>query len=179
MALKYSLKNPERFLFYTFKSSDKVWDITKDEDWRLPSYRVLSDEHMSDASRDRFFRIKNTTPQKSYENVHAYNVGAEKFSLVNSIVYEAQENLILDTILNSPVLYMYLAILLLIMMQLITKSKEGYLIYLPNLLNIILVFGSIPDQDTRYLYPNLLVFYLLIIILISLIQNSKDKSTTN
>ena len=37
MALKYSLKNPERFLFYTFKSSDKVWGITKDEDWRLPS----------------------------------------------------------------------------------------------------------------------------------------------
>ncbi len=179
MALKYSLKHPERFLFYTFKSSDKVWDITKDEDWRLPSYRVLSDEHMSDASRERFFKIKNTTPQKSYENVHSYNVGTEKFSLVNSIVYEAQENLILDTILNSPALYMYLAILLLIMMQLITKSKEGYLIYLPNLLNIILVFGSIPDQDTRYLYPNLLVFYLLIIILISLIQNSKDKSTTN
>ena len=46
--------------------------------------------------------------------------------------------------------------------------------YLPNFLNIIIVFASIPVQDNRYLYANLLVCYLLIIVLISVIQRSKD-----
>ena len=175
MAMKYSLKNPDYFLFYLFKSSDIVWDITRDDDWIGSPYYINSDGPKIDEKGDTFFSFKNTTPQKSYEKIYNYNEGTLKFTLLNSFVFEAQENLILDTLFNSPALYMYLAILLLILMHIITKSKELYLIYLPNLLNIIIVFASTPIQDNRYLYANLLVCYLLIIILISLIQSSKDK----
>ena len=61
---------------------------------------------------------------------------------------------------------MYLSIILLVFLQMMTKSRDVYLMYVPNLLNIIIIFLSTPVQDNRYLYANLLIFYLLVIIII-------------
>ena len=47
------------------------------------------------------------------------------------------------------------------------------MIYLPNLINIAIIFFSTPIQDNRYLYPNLLVAYFLIIMLIGIIAKKK------
>ena len=175
MAVKYSVENPQRALFYMFKSADIVWDITRDNDWTGEPYYITGKGPGADAAKEKFFSIINSTPKTSYEDVSNYNAGTGKFNLLSYFVNEARVNIILDTLFNSPALYMYLAIVLLILMHIITKSKDIYLIYLPNLLNIIIVFFSIPVQDNRYLYANLLVCYMLIIILINLIQ-LKDRS---
>lgn len=175
MAVKYSLQNPQRALFYLFKSADIVWDITRDNDWTGEAYYITGKGPGAEAAKEKFFSIINSTPEANYEDVSNYNEGTGKFNLLSAFVNEARVNIILDTLFNSPALYMYLAIVLLILMHIITKSKDIYLVYLPNLLNIIIVFFSIPVQDNRYLYANLLVCYLLMIILISLIQ-LKDKS---
>lgn len=175
MAVKYSVENPQRALFYMFKSADIVWDITRDNDWTGEAYYITGKGPGAETAKEKFFSIINSTPKTSYEDVSNYNAGTGKFNLLSYFVNEARVNIILDTLFNSPALYMYLAIVLLILMHIITKSKDIYLIYLPNLLNIIIVFFSIPVQDNRYLYANLLVCYMLIIILINLIQ-LKDKS---
>ena len=175
MAVKYSVENPQRALFYMFKSADIVWDITRDNDWTGEPYYITGKGPGAETAKEKFFSIINSTPKTSYEDVSNYNAGTGKFNLLSYFVNEARVNIILDTLFNSPALYMYLAIVLLILMHIITKSKDIYLIYLPNLLNIIIVFFSIPVQDNRYLYANLLVCYMLIIILINLIQ-LKDKS---
>ena len=69
---------------------------------------------------------------------------------------------------------MYLSIILLILIQIMVKSKEIYLMYVPNLLNIVMIFLSTPIQDYRYLYANLLVCYLLFIIYIGMLQRFRD-----
>ena len=96
------------------------------------------------------------------------------FNELSSKYFEDQ--FIEDTLFNSPALYMYLSIIFLILIHIITKSKEIYLMYIPNLLNILIVFFSTPVQDNRYLYANLLICYLLIIILIGLMQRFDVKS---
>ena len=70
---------------------------------------------------------------------------------------------------------MYLAFILMVGIYLITKSKNIFLIYLPNLLNILTVAISTPIQDNRYLYANLLVFYLLVIIFMIIFINVLSK----
>lgn len=53
-------------------------------------------------------------------------------------------------------------------MYYITRSKELFLVYVPNLLNIIGVLITSPLNENRFLYGNLLVFYLLTIIFIGI-----------
>ena len=64
--------------------------------------------------------------------------------------------------------------ILMVGIYLITKSKNIFLIYLPNLLNILTVAISTPIQDNRYLYANLLVFYLLVIIFINVLSKRES-----
>ena len=179
MALSYSLQNPMRFLFYIFKSADIVWDITRDNDWNGAVYYINGNGSNIVNAKNQYFKSINSTPKENYEDLTDINHGSAKYKSLNSFVNAARENLILDTMFNSPALYMYLAIILLVFMQVMFKTKEMYLVYLPNLFNIIIVFLSIPVQDNRYLYANQLVFYLLAIILISFMLNPKKSVTTS
>ena len=56
---------------------------------------------------------------------------------------------------------------------LISKSKGILFVYLPNFLNILVIMFSISAQDVRFLYSNFLVFYLLVMILISELEKHK------
>ena len=113
------------------------------------------------------------TPTTPFENLSYANWGTPSFDFLNNIALGI-EGSILDTILNNPALYMYLSIILLILIQIMVKSKEIYLMYVPNLLNIVMIFLSTPIQDYRYLYANLLVCYLLFIIYIGMRQRFRD-----
>lgn len=88
-----------------------------------------------------------------------------------------KNNVVLNTLFNSPALYMYLSFILIGAIFLLTKSKDIFMVYLPNVINIILIFLSTPTQDVRYLYPNFLMFYLLVMILLSILIKSKEPST--
>ena len=158
-------------------SSAMVWDITRDEDWIGKQYYINEDGANLQHSKELFYSKINETPNAIYENVFEVNKGTEQYNIINSFAYLAKENSLLDTLFNSPALYMYLAFILMGGIYLITKSKNIFLIYLPNLLNILTVAISTPIQDNRYLYANLLVFYLLMIIFINVLSKWEVSKT--
>lgn len=167
LAIKYSIENPMHFLFYLFKSSDIVWDITRDYDWTKANGEVYFTN--TDEKRENYYGSHSFKPITNFDNVSSTNVGTDEYKSLNSWVNYAKDNILLDTLFNSPALYMYLSIIIMIILFLITKLKDIWLVYLPNILNIGTIFISVPAQQNRYLYPNLLVFYLLIIILIGIL----------
>ncbi|WP_405304197.1 hypothetical protein [Methanobrevibacter sp.] len=182
MAVSYSLKNPVHFIKYMLGSSEITWDITRDSYWQGKPYYLYEDGARLENTKDNYFKAFHTSQAASFEDVTCANEGSAQYNLVNSFVYNARTNIVLDTIFNSPALYMYLAFLAMAGIYILTRSKDILLVYLPNLLNILVVFVSIPVQDNRYLYPNLLVFYLLIIILIGILTgrtSQNNNSPTN
>lgn len=177
LAMEYSLKNPLHFLKYLFESSPMVWDITRDHNWiGRPYYMNAERDHMQMDFKS-YYIPHNFSVTQSYENISYVNWGTPAFNTLNRLSLGIEESVAADTLLESPALYMYLSIVLLIVMHALTRSGEIYLMYLPNLLNIVVVFLSTPIQDNRYLYANLLVCYLLIIILIGLRQHYNLKES--
>lgn len=165
MVIDYSLKNPLNFVGYVLDSSSMVWDITRDDDWSGYVYYVDLNN-----SRNSFFSSHHVSPIEDYENASSVNVGTQEYNDLNLFAESARLNLITDTLFDSPALYMYLAFAILILLQFVFNVKKAYLIYLPNLLNILTIFLSTPIQSNRYLYSNLLVCYLLILILIKYVD---------
>ncbi|WP_407454074.1 hypothetical protein [Methanobrevibacter sp.] len=161
MAVKYSIKNPIHFLEYLFNSAPIVWDITRDSSW-------IGYQYNTDMEKDKykFYSNHKEINITEFEDISYKNNGTGMFVGLNNFVNDFKDNIILDTLFDSPALYMYISLLLLAVMFFITRSKAIFLIYLPNLLNILVIFVSTPIQDNRYLYPNLLVCYFLIIMLI-------------
>ena len=169
MAVKYSLQDPIHFIKYMLSSSEITWDITRDSYWQGKPYYIEKNGPLLESSRNNYFKSYHATPVADYENVSSVNEGTGLFNLLNSFVYNARTNIVMDTLFESPALYMFLSILAMAGIYYLTKSKNIILVYLPNLFNILVVFVSIPTQDNRYLYPNLLVFYLLVIILVGIL----------
>ena len=170
MLISYSLKNPVYSIRYILDSAPIVWDITRDDDWKGTVYNLKVD-----SSKDHFYSSNpNKHPVTNYDNVSLKNQGTDEFNRLDSLVHKVKDSQLLDTLFDSPALYMYLSFVVLGGIYLITKSKDMFLIYLPNMLNILIVFVSIPAQDNRYLYSNLLVFYLLVIIFISILSKNRN-----
>jgi hypothetical protein len=167
------LKNPLKFLEYIFESSNIAFDITRDSDWVGYEYPMDIDEQ-----KHAFYDKFAAKPLTAYDNASSKNIGTQEYNYLYSIADTFKNNIVLDTLFNSAALYWYLAFIILGLMYIITKSKEILLIYLPCLLNILTIILSTPFQGTRYLYSNLLVFYLLIIILVKLLYDKKITKTT-
>lgn len=171
MAVKYSLRHPSHFIGYMFNSAPLVWDITRGDDWSS-NYGVID----MDYQKQRFYSKNNVSPATDFDNASAVNVGTSEYQNLNHLVNAANDNLVLDTLFNSPALYMYLALIILLALYWITRLNDLWLVYLPNMLNILIVFVSIPAQQNRYLYPNLLVCYLLIIMLVRVLIKRKSEA---
>ena len=109
--------------------------------------------------------------------VHTKNKGTPMYEQLNSFVNEGgiKKYHEVSALFNSPALYMYLSFVLMGIIFAFTQSKDIFMVYLPNMINIIIVFLSTPIQDVRYLYPNFLMFYLLVIILMSLLAKPKEQ----
>ena len=143
-----------------------VWKVVRD--WSKLPYKTDIEK-----SKHDYYSTKNLTPIASYEDVSIKNKGTEPYEQLNSFVLDVGKNKLTDTLFDSPALYMYLSFILLGAIYLLTKSKDIFIVYLPNLLNILIIFASTPIQDVRYLYPNLLVFYFLIIMLLPILTKRK------
>lgn len=176
LAIKYSLKDPIHCLQYLFESAPMAWDIIRDSDWIGRPYYMNGEQDRLQMDFKLYYEKHNFTPTQNYENISYVNFGTPVFKVLNLLALGIEGHFIPDTLFNSPALYMYLSIIIMIWISFITKSREIYLMYIPNLLNVIIVFLSTPIQDNRYLYANLLVCYLLIIILIGLKHGLFDKS---
>lgn len=171
MAIKYSLKNPKHFIKYLLKSAPIVWDITREKDWAEANGIVYTTS--MNEQKNGFYNKKNITPVTDFDNATALNVGTAEYENLNQWVNLAKNDLLLDTMFDSPALYMYLSLIILVILFAVTRLRDLWLVYLPNFLNIGIVFVSIPAQLNRYLYPNLLVCYLLIIILVGVLAKKK------
>ena len=128
-------------------------------------------------ARSEFLSLANEVPVKGYENTTSSNLGNVKYDLIDSFVNLFRENFILDSLFNNPILYLMLSAILLVVCYMAT-SKEGLiLVYLPILLNTLIMFITGTDN----LYSNLLIFYLMAIITVSLYfksnLNPQDIST--
>ena len=174
LAFRYSLKNPIHCLEYLFGSSPMVWNIVKDQ-WAGRPYYMDGHHDRLQSDFNSYYGNHNYTPTTPYENLSYVNWGTPAFTALNQLMLNIESGF-WDTVLNNPAFYMYLSIIILILIQTIVKTKEIYLMYVPNLLNIIIIFFSTPIQDYRYLYANLLVCYMLVIVLIGLWQRLGDES---
>ena len=176
LAIKYSLKNPIHCLEYLLGSSPMVWNIVNGEDWVGRPYYMDGENDRLQLDFSRYYEKHNYTPSEPYENISYVNWGTPLFTFLNLLSLGFEGFVVTDTIFDSPALYMYLSIIILVMISIIIRSKEIYLMYAANFLNIIIVFASMPIQDNRYLYANLLVFYLIFIILLRFRRSSIDLS---
>lgn len=150
LSLKYAIKHPFKTIGYYFKSSELVWRINYNKKWVGHTY-VTDINSVNNVEK---FKPKNID-KKFYININ------------NFVNYYTSG--ILFNIFYSPALYMYLSIIVIFLIK-------KYIIYIPNILNCLIVSLSIPLQDTRYLYPNIIIFYLLLIILTSNIFIKKNCS---
>lgn len=173
MAIKYSLKDPLHCLEYLFGSSPMVWNIVKG-DWIGRPYYLSGEHDRLQSDFNLYYQKHNFTPHEPYENLSYANWGTPAFKGLN-LLSLGIEGSPFDTVLNNPAFYMYLSIIILVLLNVLLKTREIYLMYLPNLLNIVMIFLSTPVQDYRYLYANLLVCYMLIIVLIGMDEPLKDK----
>lgn len=164
LAIEYSLKNPKHCIKYLLGSSPIVWKIFKEDDW---AHYAGWDTYLIPDYSNIYFNYVNEVPVADYEKATFENSETPEFKNLVNIMHKIASNMIVDTLLDSPALYMYLSFIILGAAYLITESKELWFVYLPNFINIILVFFSMPASQIRYLYPNFLVFYLLILIIIS------------
>lgn len=165
IAVKYSIRNPLHCLEYLFGSSPMVWNIVRDH-WIGRPYYLNGEQDRLQSDFNSYYGSHGYEPTTPYENLSYANWGTPAFNTLNLMALGI-EGCLLDTIFNNPALYMYISIAILILLQIATKSREVWLMYLPNFLNIVIIFLSTPIQDYRYLYANLLVCYLLVIILIA------------
>lgn len=160
----------------SFSGNPLVWSVLRGDDWSGQAYYLSNGGNHIKEAQNKFYNGNNITPTASYEKLTSANYGKGNYNLINSIAVYFKDHTLTDTLFYSPALYMYMAIILLIAIQIITKSKEMYLLYVPNLINIIGVFITTPLTENRFLYPNLLVFYLLVIIFISIYFRRGTKS---
>lgn len=153
-----------------------VWSVLRGDDWNGQAYYLHNDVDYVKEAQNKFYTGNKITPTADYEKLTSANYGKSNYNLINSFAVYFKDHTLTDTLFLSPALYMYMAIILLVFMQMITKSKDMYLIYVPNLINIIGVFMTTSINENRFLYPNLLVFYLLVIIFISIYSRKDLKS---
>ena len=169
MIMSYSVKNPLHYLEFLFGSSPLVWNVHRDSTWNGAEFGLI---HTINGKRN-FFKMNHSKPVTSFENASFTNRGSAEFNNIYSIAKATKDYPNADSVCNNPAVYMYLAFLCMLGIYLISKSKGILFVYLPNFLNILVIMFSISAQDVRFLYSNFLVFYLLVMILISELEKHK------
>ena len=161
IAMSYTLKNPIHYLNYLFYSAPVVWSVNI----KSPIIQIPEIDH--NFGREKFYAMVKQTPVTYYDNATLTNRGSSEFKSLSSFVKLMKKNKKFNIVVANPALYFYLSIICMLGIYLISKSKGIFFAYLPNFLNILIIMLSVSAQSIRFLYPNFLVFYLLVIILIS------------
>jgi hypothetical protein len=155
--LRESFKHPISFVKYALKSSTMTWSIVRPND-AIGVVMWLNIESVNNEDNIVAIHKEENYYKKSYEFID------------NSV-----NNKVTSTIFYSAALYMYLSLIISILLIIFKKKFKYLLINIPNLLNVLVVAASTPIQDIRYLYPNMLVFYLLTIVLTKEFLNKQSK----
>lgn len=146
------------FLKYILNSSNMTWCIIRPDDA---------------IGNLIYFQLEDSP--NNVNKIYPIHQNDKVFKSTQNIVIKSMyENKFLQTIFYSPSLYMYLSFLIMILLIVKYKKTFNYLLVIfPNIFNILIVMASTPIQDIRYIYPNFLIFYLLLIILIKSLLEKK------
>lgn len=156
LCIKYSFKYPDLFIRFAFSSTSFIWNpIFPDEGYGL----IFSTD---------------ITSTNNTENIKPYHVDSTLYQTINSTLNETLNNSFLKTILYSPAFYFYLSLIIMLILF-IKFHYKTLLIVLPNLLNLLIVAVSNPIHDVRYIYPNILIFYFLFIILLKKVVSKHER----
>lgn len=136
----------------------------------ITSTDLLSGEINLDDAKSQYYSQINQTPQ-GFEDLTAANLKNSKYDQIDSIVDLTRQNVLLNTLLNNPMTYLVLSILALGFAYVTTKSKEIWMIYVPSIVTIALALIT----SKINLYSNMLVFYLILIIITSLLFKREVK----
>ena len=162
--LKKIIKNPMKTLEYYINSSSLVWKAVKNDKWVGGVYYT------------------DINSVNNIEHFEAKNISKKRYNILNNYVNYFKEGKI-TSLFYSPALFMYITIILITIMTLKTNDKSILMTMIPNFANIFIVSISIPVQDVRYLYSNILICYIIIIVFVewSLGKNEKNykKNRTN
>ncbi|WP_298524509.1 hypothetical protein [uncultured Methanobrevibacter sp.] len=115
-------------------------------------------------AHSEFLSSVNGKTVAEYENASSVNLGNDKYDMVNSFVNTFRDNIILDGLFNSPIMNLIYSIILLGFMYLITQEREIFYVYVPIIVNIVIVLITGKNNS----YSILLAFYLIAIIFISM-----------
>ena len=140
-----------------------IYDVENDTS-NIKTNDAFEDGINLEKSKNQFFSSIGDNPSNELENTASINIKNSNFNLVDSFVNLFKENFVLDGLLNNPILCMIFSVILLILISTILQSEEIFLMYSPALLNLVLVV--LTGQNN--LYSSILIFYLIVIIFISL-----------
>lgn len=124
-------------------------------------------------AKAQFFSTIKDTPKAGFEDVTAVNLGNGNYNLLDSFINMFKGNKLLNLIFYNPLVSLILTILI-VFLQSINRSDDMYMLYLPALVNTIIVFLTSTAQLNLSLYSNQLTLYLLIVILISMWFNDNN-----
>lgn len=147
---------------FLIASLNFVYDVQKDT-LNIHTNDAFEEKIDINNAQSQFFSKINGEPKEDYESITSG--GNNKYNLVYSIVDLFKENFILDGLFNNPILYLIVSVILLALINFINPSKEIFFIYMPPLLSVIITI--LTGQNNAYY--NLLVFYLILIILTSVL----------
>jgi len=158
IVFKYTIKYLNIFLDFALKSTSLVWQIPSPKDMIGTTI-----ETGTDATNNYMGLIPRNYHEEFYQNYQ-------------KVLKYTKSDIFLSTILYNSALYFYLIIIIILIILFIKKSNY-FIVIFPSLANIISVLPSLPVQDTRYLYNNFLVFYLILIIFFKeVIDYKKNKN---
>jgi len=157
------------------KYTDQVFDMVLKYSWRHPEVGVEHFIEVNNMAWNVYWPLEGpykTTPGINAMPLSKDSLAAEaktsKLGFLNkemrlSIAYTL-DSTIMQTLMYRPALYMYLSAIIVAVMAFREKSKRYWLLLVPMLFNLpaILIFGL--TQDMRYLYINVLTFFLVVLI---------------
>jgi len=155
--IQRSLKHPLVLIRYVLDSANMTWSIIR------PSSAVGT----------LVFLQLDDSPNNVTGITHV-NKGKGIYQNIQQIVLKSMYQTFPQTVLYSGALYLYLAIILVGVLIVTKKSLKFLLLIIPNILNTIIIAASTPIQDIRYIYPNYLILYLVLIIFISNYSRKKQ-----
>lgn len=154
--LREAKNHPRSFVSYALKSSVMTWDVNRPEG----TVGLILWLTVDSPNNDIGVKFKN-------QDTKIFDTVMTNFKHTNS-------SKLGFVLFFDMALYMYLTIFVTIAIMIIRKKISYFLIILCNLINVVIVAASTPLQDIRYIYPNILIFYLTLIILLRLILNKNE-----
>lgn len=161
LCVKYTLKYPLSSIDFALKTTSFIWNPA------FPKERI------------GLIITTDINSTNNIENIQPYHKDTKYYQNINKKIQYTLENDIIKILLYSAALYFYLTIIIAIVLKVKWKYKT-FLLLFPNILNLAIVALSNPIHDIRYIYPNILMLYFFILILIEkVVENCGTNKENN